>query len=282
MADAVDLNGDPRIVNAIADMGCYEREASASLECAIATSLAAGLDHADATLSATVVGDTTGEIDFSPYSTLADAALSIDDAFPLLGTGGTRYIDDGTYTVTRQIEVFPGNGTEIVSLNGPDKTAVTMSNAEYFKSVGYYMLKVTAPDSYIEGITFAGGKKASPSCGCRGLVYVSGQCAAPQRHRHGLLFTVCQCAVNIVNQSKSTVIIDHSITDDETDPELKPDRAPRMSSPAIDAGDWAHLGATDADVRKMTDLLGNPRMRGGAIDIGCFELFAKGTLILME
>lgn len=60
------------------------------------------------------------------------------------------------------------------------------------------------------------------------------------------------------------------------DPMLKPDWTLRASSPCINAG--RDIGWTATSV----DLAGNPRVRGSAVDMGCFESSLKGLAIFVR
>ncbi|MEO5906303.1 MAG: choice-of-anchor Q domain-containing protein, partial [Saprospiraceae bacterium] len=70
------------------------------------------------------------------------------------------------------------------------------------------------------------------------------------------------------DNSMSEVLTGYGAYNDmnNTDPKLNVDFVPEKGSPAIDA-------ANPDDVQSALDLAGNPRMQGGAIDIGSYESF---------
>jgi len=72
MAEATDLDGNPRIVKNIVDIGCYERVASTGLECKFTVATAKTLDTATATVNAEVDGDDTGLVYYWTFTRIAD------------------------------------------------------------------------------------------------------------------------------------------------------------------------------------------------------------------
>lgn len=66
-----------------------------------------------------------------------------------------------------------------------------------------------------------------------------------------------------------------------TDPVLGSDFHLRVASPCFDAGSSASAYFPNAALRPV-DLDGKPRVRGAAIDLGCFELDARGVVIILR
>lgn len=93
-----------------------------------------------------------------PYDTLAKAARSIDDAFPLVGIGGTLLIDKGSYVINNPLVIEEKKGSRIESLYGPDQTIIRLADCNNFKKGGYYGLTLSRSDAYVSGVTIIGGR----------------------------------------------------------------------------------------------------------------------------
>ena len=92
-----------------------------------------------------------------PYETEETATDSIDDAFSLLGEGGTMYVDEGEYVMSEPIVLGPGNGSRIIAPKGPEKTAIRVANVAKFTSQKYRAVTLSKASACVSGVTFTGG-----------------------------------------------------------------------------------------------------------------------------
>ena len=107
--------------------------------------------------ASTVYANANGSATF-PYDTEEKGTPSIDDAFPLVGVGGTLYIAEGSYVIDNPINIEGQKGSCVESLAGPEKTIVRLNNVDNFLSNGYYGLQLARSDAYVSGITMIAGR----------------------------------------------------------------------------------------------------------------------------
>lgn len=109
-----------------------------------------------------------------PYETEETATDSIDEAFSLLGEGGTMYVDEGEYVMSEPIVLGPGNGSRIIAPKGPAKTAIRVANVDKFTSQKYRAVTLSKASACVSGVTFAGGYAGphytGPAYGIYGVV----------------------------------------------------------------------------------------------------------------
>lgn len=93
-----------------------------------------------------------------PYSTPATGSPSIDEAFPLLGSGGKLLLAEGSYVVSNSLKFAEGTGSGIESISGPARTVVRFADVDVFKTGKTFGLILDASDARVSGVTFIGGR----------------------------------------------------------------------------------------------------------------------------
>ena len=125
--------------------------------------------------ASTVYANANGSATF-PYDTEEKGTPSIDDAFPLVGVGGTLYVAKGDYVIANALNIEGQKGSRIVSLEGPEKTIIRLDNVETFQKKSFYGLTLSRSDAYVSGITLVGGRPGPHYSGAeyetRGLLKV--------------------------------------------------------------------------------------------------------------
>lgn len=92
-----------------------------------------------------------------PYDTVAKGHPSIDEAFPVVGVGGTLFIAEGSYVINQPLVIEERKGSRIESISGPDKTIIRLANCDNFLANGYFGLTLARDDAYVSGVTMVGG-----------------------------------------------------------------------------------------------------------------------------
>ena len=101
-----------------------------------------------------------------PYDTVEKGAASIDEAFPLVGFGGTLYVAAGNYVISKPIVIEGQSGSRIVSLSGPESTIIRMADVEPFNGTGRnYGMRLSDGGGYLCGITLVGGRPSDDYMG---------------------------------------------------------------------------------------------------------------------
>ncbi len=103
--------------------------------------------------------------DTRPYATVGAGAHDFAKAFELLTDGGTVYVADGVYQIADRILLGNGNGTRVVSLNGPENCVIQAAKSPNFYDLAFRMFEMTAANSRLEGLTIAGGLKGRYNTG---------------------------------------------------------------------------------------------------------------------
>ena len=85
MNDAVDLDGNARIINTTVDMGCYERDVSSDSDCRMRVTSNGKLDEAEVTLEVDAFGWTVTRADWTFTRQQDGAVMSISVAPPISG-----------------------------------------------------------------------------------------------------------------------------------------------------------------------------------------------------
>lgn len=112
-----------------------------------------------------------------PYDTLENATPYVDVGFPLLGDGGTLYIDEGSYVISNRLMLSFGKGSHLVGLKGRDATSVRLADVENFQGIGYYGVRIEKAAASVRGLTFVGGYRgpyySGAEYGTRGFVQMT-------------------------------------------------------------------------------------------------------------
>lgn len=97
----------------------------------------------------------------APYDTWATAAVNVEDVLPLAGDGTLISVSNGTYHLTKQMDI--GNKVTIRGVNGATVTKIC-GYTDVRLETGFRVANVQHKDAVLEGLTLADGYGGQGGC----------------------------------------------------------------------------------------------------------------------